>query len=198
MAHLTSAEFVDLAEGVRDAASAPHLAECDRCRRQLADVRRMMAAAADSDVPEPSPLFWDHLSARVREAVAAEPSPRATAFPGSWWWRAAAGMAVSAMIAAVVASSIAHRTPERRAPAPMQEVQEHPDSAALLGLGDDPSLDLVADFSRTLDWDDLREQLLGSGKIDASVGELDGAERRELGRLLKEELARGAGRPGRL
>ena len=72
MAHLTSAEFVDLAEGARDAASAPHLAECDRCRRELADVRRMMAAAGASDVPEPSPLFWDHLSARVREGVAAE------------------------------------------------------------------------------------------------------------------------------
>ena len=194
MAHLTSVEFVDLAEGVRDAASAPHLAECDRCRRQLADVRGMIAGAVASDVPEPSPLFWDHLSARVREAVAAEPPPRSAAFLGSWWLRAAAGMAVSAMIAAAVASSIARRTPEHQAPA---LVQEHADSAALLGQGDDPSLDLVADFSRTLDWDDLREQL-GTGKVDASVGELDGAERRELGRLLKEELARGAGRTDRL
>jgi len=195
MAHLTSDEFVDLAEGVRDAASAPHLAECDRCRRKLADVRGMMAAAGASDVPEPSPLFWDHLSARVREAVAAEPPPRSAAFLGSWWFRVAAGLAVSAMIAAVVASSIVRRTPERQVPA---VVQEHPDSTALLGQTDDPSLDLVADFSRTLDWDDLREQLLGSGKIDAGVGELDGAERRELGRLLKEELAREPGGTNRL
>jgi hypothetical protein len=195
MAHLTSAELVDLAEDARHAASAPHLAECDRCRRQLADVRGMMAAARAADVPEPSPLFWDHLSARVREAVAAEPPPRSAAFFGSWWLRAAAGLAVSAVIAAAVVSSIARRTPDRQAPA---LVQEHPDSSALLGQGDDPSLDLVADFSRTLDWDDLREQLLGSGKIDAGVGELDGAERRELGRLLKEELAREPGRPGRL
>jgi hypothetical protein len=195
MAHLTSAELVDLADGVRDTASAPHLAGCDHCRRQLADVRGIMAAVAASDVPEPSPLFWDHLSARVREAVAAEPPPRSTAFFGSWWWRTAAGVAVSAVIAAAVAGSIARRTPERQTSA---LVQEHPDSSALLGHADDPSLDLVADFSRTLDWDDLREQLLGSGRIDASVGELDGAERSELGRLLKEELARAAGRPGRL
>ena len=194
MAHLTSEEFVDLAEGVREAASVPHLAECDRCRRELADVRGMMAAAGATDVPEPSPLFWDHLSARVREAVAAEPPRSATLF-GSWWFRAAAGLAVSAMIAAVVASSVGRRTPERQAPA---VVQEHPDSTPLLGQSDDPSLDLVADFSRTLDWDDLREQLVGSGKIDASVGELDGAERRELGRLLKEELARETGRTNRL
>ena len=36
------------------------------------------------DVPEPSPLFWNHLSARVRDAVADEPIARA------WWslyWR---------------------------------------------------------------------------------------------------------------
>ena len=79
--HLTSAEFVDLADGVRDDASAPHLAECDRCRR------RARGSARDDgrcrrrlDVPEPSPLFWDHLSARVREAVAA-------GSPGRRVWR---------------------------------------------------------------------------------------------------------------
>ena len=39
---------------------------------------------AAGEVPEPSPLFWHHLSARVREAVADEPIARA------WWslyWR---------------------------------------------------------------------------------------------------------------
>src|SRR6185436_8662720 len=41
---------------------------------QLDELRAMLAAARDVDVPEPSPLFWDHLSARVSEAVAAEES----------------------------------------------------------------------------------------------------------------------------
>ncbi len=36
----------------------------------------MMSVAAEVEVPEPSPLFWDHLSARVGEAVAAEQAPR--------------------------------------------------------------------------------------------------------------------------
>ena len=39
---------------------------------------------AAGNVPEPSPLFWNHLSARVRDAVAEEPIARA------WWslyWR---------------------------------------------------------------------------------------------------------------
>jgi len=195
MAHLTSVEFVDLAEGLRDAASVPHLAECDRCRQQLAEAREVLVAATACDVPEPSPLFWDHLSARVREAIAAEPAARSTAFLNSWWMRAAAGVAVSAAIAVGVASSIGHRTSEQH---PAFRVVQDADPAPLLDHRDDASFDLVDDYSRTLDWDDLREQLVGAGRIDASVGELDGAERRELGRLLKEELAREAGRPGRL
>ena len=44
---------------------------------------------AAGDVPEPSPLFWNHLSARVRDAVAVEPIAR------SWWslyWRPVAAV----------------------------------------------------------------------------------------------------------
>ena len=70
--HLTSEELVDIAEGTRSEASAPHLAGCDPCRAQLSDLRAMMSVAADVDVPEPSPLFWDHLSSRVSAAIAAE------------------------------------------------------------------------------------------------------------------------------
>jgi hypothetical protein len=194
MAHLTPAEFVDLAEGVYDAASEPHLTECDRCRRQLAEARAMLAAATSSDVPEPSPLFWDHLSARVREAASSEPPPRSAVFFGNWWMRAAAGAAISATIVAAVAISVSRRAEPTQAPG---LVRQPPDSTAMLGPADDPSLDLVADFSRTLEWDDLREQMQVSGKIDASVGELDVAERRELGRLLQEALTRQAGRAGR-
>jgi hypothetical protein len=77
--HLQPDDLVDLAEGTRPEASAPHLASCAECRRQLADMRAMMSAAADVDVPEPSPLFWDHLSARVSESVSGEGAPRADA-----------------------------------------------------------------------------------------------------------------------
>ena len=58
--HVKPDELVDIAEGTRAESSAPHLATCDDCRRQLADVRTMMSAAAEVEVPEPSPLFWDH------------------------------------------------------------------------------------------------------------------------------------------
>ena len=45
---------------------------------QLARAARDDGGVAEVEVPEPSPLFWDHLSARVRDAVAAEPARR-------WW-----------------------------------------------------------------------------------------------------------------
>ena len=70
--HLSPDHLIDLAEGTRPESSAPHLESCEACRRQLADMRAMMSAASEVAVPEPSPLFWDHLSERVRQAVALE------------------------------------------------------------------------------------------------------------------------------
>jgi hypothetical protein len=78
--------------------------------------------------------------------------------------------------------------------------QAQPDPPALPRLLDDGSFGLVADFGGTLEWDDLREQMAvaaHSGRLDGGVGELDSGERRELERLLKEELARPAGRTDR-
>src|SRR5215471_16146260 len=76
MGHLHPNELIDLAEGTRPQSAAPHLLACESCRRQLAEARALIAAAATVEVPEPSPLFWDHLSARVREAVLTEGAPR--------------------------------------------------------------------------------------------------------------------------
>src|SRR5258707_1769981 len=70
--HLSADELVDLAEGARPESSAPHLAACGPCRARLNDLRAMMSAVADVDVPEPSPLFWDHFSQRVHDAAASE------------------------------------------------------------------------------------------------------------------------------
>ena len=52
--HLSAIDLVDLAEGRRAPDSAPHLAACDRCRRQLDDLQTVIALAATADVPEPS------------------------------------------------------------------------------------------------------------------------------------------------
>src|SRR5215212_855316 len=78
--HLSDVELVDLADGTRPESSAPHLAACEPCRRQLLDLRRMMSATASVDVPEPSPLFWERFPDRVREAIAEEART-----PRAWW-----------------------------------------------------------------------------------------------------------------
>ena len=72
MAHLTASRLIDLAEGAAPEAFAPHLQTCAACRQQLDALCTTMSAVAEVAAPEPSPLFWDHLSARVHEAVAAD------------------------------------------------------------------------------------------------------------------------------
>src|SRR5262252_163483 len=72
MTHLTADELVDIAEGTRPESAASHLAACAACRAVLAELRATMSAITDADVPEPSPLFWDHLSRRVHEAIEAD------------------------------------------------------------------------------------------------------------------------------
>jgi hypothetical protein len=199
MGHLSSVEFVDLMDGLHSDASERHLAACDRCRREFAELRDTMAAAA-TDVPEPSPLFWGHLSTRVQQAVSHEASagewPRKASTLGGWWVRAAVALAAGAIVIAVAIMFDSPAPPPTPSPAHAQM-----DPAALPRLPDDGSFGLVADFGRTLEWDDLREQLAVSAPpgrlVDGGVGELDGGERLELERLLKQELARPAVRTDR-
>src|SRR5436190_125575 len=146
MRHLRPDELIDLAEGTRPESSASHLRTCEACRRQLADARAMIAAAADVDVPEPSPLFWEHFSVRVREAIGTQP----------------------------------------------MEVAEGAPSADTAIAADDLSLDLVADLAADVDWDAAAESnaTMQEGVADNAVTQLTEAERRELRRLLQQELAR--------
>ena len=68
--HLTVEQLIDVAEDARADASVLHLAVCERCRDQLAELRQAIAAAHEADVPEPSRLFWTELSRRVSDAIA--------------------------------------------------------------------------------------------------------------------------------
>ena len=194
MGHLKLDQLIDLAEGPQPV-SLPHLIECSACRRQLADLRAMMAAAADVDVPEPSPLFWDHLSARVHEAVAAEGAPRRARMWLGQWFRGRLAMPLSAVtLAAVVIAAMmtlrVGRGPDTRTgpPATFDEVA----ASEPMTWPEDPSLDLVADLAAEVDADlvvaagfDTHEEA-----SDKAVSQLTAGERSELQRLLNEELAR--------
>ena len=197
--HMTAEELIDLAEGTREESSAPHLRTCGECRNQLAALRAAMSVAADVEVPEPSPLFWDHLSSRVHEAVAAEGVPPAR-FPNwrrtkpltSWRGWAVAGVAAAVMIAIYVT------TPSPPQPAEsgqeMSAIASPAESVPLpvAAAGDDPSLALVADLTAQLDADafDEAEWTSHAAAVDEAVVNLTDDERLELQRLLNEELAK--------
>ena len=188
--HLQPDELVDLAEGTRTESSVPHLAACEACRHQLAELKAMMSAAADVAVPEPSPLFWDHFSARVREAVAAEGVPRRS----FWSWPRLAMPVAAAAMAGVILAVALYTAPETRPDLPAAAPTPSVASIDLLSdpqSPDDTALTLVAELSSDMDLDGAREAgLAGGGSAEHAVTHLDGGELRELRRLLQEELAR--------
>ena len=191
MRHLTESDLLDLAEGAQPEASAGHLASCEACRRQLMDLRAALRAAAVVDVPEPSPLFWDHLSARVREAVEAE--GRSSTPWLSWWpsWRAIVPIGAVAMLALTAALMV---RPAHESSTASNVAAEITDTAADAGdlaqIADDPSLTLLGDLTSDLDWDAASEAGLapGTDAVDDVVTSLSSGERRELHRLLQEAL----------
>jgi hypothetical protein len=196
MRHLTEGELLDLAEGAQPEPSAGHLASCEACRRQLMDLRSAMTAAAAVDVPEPSPLFWEHLSARVREAVEAEGRSSEAGWRLRWpSWRAVVPIGALAMLALTAALMLrpAHESSTAANAAAGSGIT---DTAADAGdpaqITDDSSLTLLADLTSDLDWDAASEAGLapGAGAVDDVVTSLSSGERRELHRLLQEALRR--------
>lgn len=202
--HLTPAQFVDLAEGVQPESSLPHLATCEACRRDLADMRAMMSAADTAGAPEPSPLFWDHLSARVREAVAAVADEDAR--PRSWRERLLQPLVlVPSLAGAIAVALLAVLVP--RAPltttlpstplsvagnAVLPTASPSLPPLAPFGATDDPQLSLVAAVATAGEWDEMRDEvaLATGGSSDAVAGALTADEQRALRRLLAEEMAR--------
>jgi hypothetical protein len=197
MRHLTSEQLLDLAEGIRPASSTPHLQSCETCRNTLAELRATLSAAASVDVPEPSPLFWDHFSARVHDAVAADGAAATPVFGrGSWLRVSPVWVGTLAVIVLAIVIVTRGGRPEKPESAPVDP------TASALGspgdtsiVGDDPSLSLMADLAADLDWDSASEAGLTThvGVDNDAVTDLTDGERRVLNQLLKRELAhRGA------
>lgn len=196
MSHLSPSEFVDLADGTLGSARAAHADTCDRCRARAAGMRdTLRMAAADDAVPEPSPLFWEHLSARVRQGI--DTAPRRSAFDFSWRgvqpksaWLA---FAVVLIAAAIVIPGLRHAGTPADTPAP---------SLAAAAIGQEFELTLDPDDAEVwavltaaaedLQIDDARDAGMSvqPAAIDRAVHRLSAAERNELGRLLQTELKR--------
>lgn len=209
MKHLSGAELIDFVEGRLAFERAAHTGECARCRDDAADLQEALARTAQDAVPEPSPLYWDRLSARVAEAVRDETPAGGDQTRGSWLRSPLAGWAAAASLSLLVMISVVWRA-TLHAPAPVLITASDPspappaDSRSGARIADAPRDDVEADAAWAIvrtaaegfAWDDARAAGLNAhpGSAEGIALELSPAELSELARLIDGEIARTAGR----
>jgi hypothetical protein len=192
--HLTDSEFVEHVEGVLRPERVAHVQTCNACRRQ---VERLTAALADAravDVPEPSPLFWDHFSAQVRAAVDEQQPSRASDVLNALR-RPGLALAGAAMLALLVIAAVWFRNPrpvsDSAATTPAPASVPEPDLASLEA---DREWTFVATMADGIDWEtvDAAGLSLRPGTVERMAEDLSREEQAELARLLREELGDGS------
>ena len=195
MKHLSRAEFVDLIESAQTLPPERkrHVERCEECRAEAEALRAMKAAALEDTVPEPSPLFWDHFSARVSERVRSGSAPVAATrwFPPSFAAWAAAGTVALLLVSSAVWRTTLH------APAPSGPVQPAPTIASQIAepvddLETDEAWAVVRAAASDLNWEDADEAGITAhpGDVEDVALQLTAAERVELARLLDADLKR--------
>jgi hypothetical protein len=85
MAHWSREELIDSLDQAPPPARLAHLDACAHCRAERDALVAVLRDVSRVQVPEPSPLFWDRLSARVRESLADEPTPVAPRWLSPGW-----------------------------------------------------------------------------------------------------------------
>lgn len=182
MTHLTPDELIDAVEGLLPPDRQAHLATCDACRREVADLSAVLGEAMQVSVPEPSPLFWQHFSERVRTATDAEPLP-AGGWPGWLRWPVFAPIAALAILVAALVFTI---------PMGGDRAADIGESASIEAAPADDNWVMVAELVGDLDWDTAHAAGVtpGPGAVEQAVLELSLEEQQELTRLLMAELTR--------
>jgi hypothetical protein len=148
----------------------------------------IIARLRDVEVPEPSPLFWDHLSQRVREAVAAEPEPApgwSSRFNMAWGGGIFGALAV--IVLAVVITT--RQVPQTLIPAPVVSDVAGV-SFVLPPLEDDPSWALMGDLASQMDFDEAGAAglVVAPGAAEGALNQLSQDEQRAVVELLQQEI----------
>jgi hypothetical protein len=189
MTHLSPDELVDVLDGTLASERATHLNACAHCQAEAAGLGAILGEARLAAVPEPSPLFWDHLSARVHDAIGNEPLPARRA---RWFeWPVLAPVAALALLVIAFASVL----PELQQPATTDTTAAVAQADDVIASVDDIEAQwmMVADLVGDLDLEAARSAGLGvPGSADRAVLNLSSSEQQELVRLLNEELKAGS------
>ncbi len=188
--HLSSSQFVDALDGVLESREQRHLEACARCQHDLAELGKVRGGVrASAEAAEPSPLFWELLSERVRAATATEPVPaRAVNWRRLWPVAIAASMLSLVAVGAVV--RVVRVPPPSSArvaavTAPGREAAPATSSAA----SQDQPWNLMVVMASNLPADELHQMSAPMpGAADAVAEDLSPAQQRELIKLLKAEV----------
>lgn len=197
MMHLSDEQFAHVLEGDASIEVRAHVEACETCRTMVEAARAAWHTAAAVDVPEPSPLFWDHLSARVREEIDREPAQETSAWR-QWlslsgssprgWVAVAGALGVAVLVAAVAmrpSPPIGPNIPNSLAmsPEPNAEIELAAFDGAI-----DQQWELMMDVAADVELDDSALGL-GTGPVDQAWEELSDEERGEVATWLRQELA---------
>src|SRR4029450_13180850 len=114
-----------------------------------------------ADVPEPSPLFWEHFSARVAQATATQK----TAAP---WWSLVCRPVGALTAAALIIGFAVVNAPRTKVAQPVM-TSDPPVIASLPAISDeDGSWRLVVGLADEADWSDVRQAVTpADGTADA-------------------------------
>jgi hypothetical protein len=182
--HLSPDDHVAALDGTLSADRLAHVSGCAACQETLARTRSIVDALRSDDVPEPSPLFWEHFSARVRTATEAGV---AAASPRFGWraWVTIASAAAAFMIMLIV----------RLAPDTSSRPVSHPPQVAAVGASatraeasETEPLTAVLQMASSLSSDDLSGVVSAAGGQTPLVEDLSPAERAAFVRLLHAEM----------
>jgi hypothetical protein len=188
--HLTDAEFIEHLDGGLRPERAAHLASCERCRRDAEGLAATLTDARSVEAPEPSPLFWDHFSAQVREAIDQPAPSRLSAFlnalrrPGP----ALAGAAVVALV--VIAGVWLRDVRPPVVPVVIDDSLAVPEPPLAASLESDLEWSFVAAMADGVDWDaaDAAGLSIRPGAAERAAMQLSRDEQNELARLLREQV----------
>lgn len=179
MTHLTPDELIDAVEAVLAPERQAHLAACGVCRREVDALSATLAEAKQASVPEPSPLFWNHFSERVRVAIDETPS---SAWPAWLRWQVLAPLGAVALIILGLMMSVPKQDPSESDPIALE---------APGAPGAPDNWMMVANLVGEMDLDTATAAgVIEPGVAERAVLQLTAEEQQELTRLLQAELQR--------
>jgi hypothetical protein len=197
MNHLTDVELVDLLDDRLAPARRDHAETCAACQSQAVALRAALERLSLDQVPEPSPLFWDHFSARVARAVGAEGAPSRAAGWLAWGAPGVRWSAAAAAFVLLIGLSWSVLAPTTPAPPIAPAAAGWADAAGstggwLLDPETDEAWAVVRSAADGLAWEDVAAAGITPrpGSADHVVMEMTVGERTELARLIEDELRR--------